>query len=161
MSFCQRLGMEVQPTDVTMLEPTSSHPPPPDIECRLAGRSHFFELAEIIQENIAEKSSLRNARAIEQPWNDPLARVWGTLWGTLSKKFGKTYNPDARPRSLLLYYDCSASYWKFLRPVVNEKVTEIGNLLRDSNTFNQVFLFDARLGEVLLNFSTESFKLCD
>lgn len=160
VSFCQRLGLDVRPADVVTLDPNSSHPPPPDVECQLPGGSHFFELAEIIQEDIAEASSLRNERAISKP-RDPLARVWETLRETLAKKLRKTYNPEARPRSLLLYYDRSDSFWEFLRPVVNEKATEIRNIFLDAGTFDQVFLFDVRQRNVLLYFSTESFKVCD
>jgi hypothetical protein len=155
MSFCQQFDLEVK---LVMLDPNSSHPPPPDIECQLSGGSHFLELTEIIQENIAEASSLRNDRAISK-LRDPLARDWDTFWKTLTKKLRKTYNPAARPRSLLLYYDRSSSFWKFIRPVINEKATEIRNIFLDSDAFDQMFLFDSRHCKVLLAFSTESFKL--
>jgi hypothetical protein len=158
MSFCQRLGLDVQ---LVMLDPNSAHPPPPDIECQLPDGSHFLELVEIVQEDIAEASSSRNERVITTPGDPgPFAKVWDTLWKTLTKKLGKTYNPHARPRSLLLYYDQSESFWEFLSPVVNEKATEIRNIFLDANTFNQMFLFDARQRTVLLGFSTESFKVC-
>ena len=143
-----------------MLDPNSSCPPPPDVECRLHGGSHFFELAQVIQEEIAEASSLKNNRAISK-LRDPLARVWETLWEMLTRKLGKTYNPEARPRSLLLYYDRSDSFWKFLCPVVKEKAAEIRESFFDNGTFDQIFLFDVMHRKVLLDCSNTSFNISD
>ena len=133
MNFCEQLGLEAA---LVMLDPNSSQPPPPDIECRFPDGSHYLELAEIIQESIAEACSPKNNDAIVRR-NDPLARIWETLWKTLTKKLGKSYNTQARPRS---------------RPVVDEKASEIRKAFLDSGNFDQVFVFDVRQRRVLLGF---------
>jgi len=160
MSFCWHLGVEVS---VVMLDPASSHPPPPDIECQIANGSHFLELAEIIQEDIIEASvfSSKFPTLDTTKPQEPLSKVWPTLWKTFTKKLGKKYHPDARPMSLLLYYDRADSYWELLRPVFEQKAAEIRNSLLDSGTFDQVFLFDINRGEILRAFVAESLRVQD
>jgi hypothetical protein len=66
MSFCQAAGFEIEPADVVMLDPNSSSPPPPDLECSIDGLSHYFELGEIIQQEIAWALSRRESRPITE-----------------------------------------------------------------------------------------------
>jgi hypothetical protein len=46
--------------DVVMLDPNSSNPAPPDLECCLVGGSQFFDLGEVIQEDIASDWAPKN-----------------------------------------------------------------------------------------------------
>lgn len=158
MSFCRLLGI---PVSLVMLDPSSSHPPPPDIECQMSDGSHFLELAEIIQEDIIEASVFNRKFPILETTEpqEPLSKVWPTLWRIFAKKLGKKYHPDARPMSLLLYYDQADSYWELLRPVFEEKATEVRNSFLDSSTFDQIFLFDMKRGEILRAFAAESLRV--
>lgn len=149
IGFSQLFDVKIDPADVVLLDPTSSHPAPPDIECRLPGGSHFFELTEVVQENIAEASSLKEDRVIVNV-GEPVARIWETFWKAFNKKLKKTYNQNARPRSLLLYYDQCDSFSTFLLPIINKRLIEIRGALLAADTFDQIFLFDARKGEILL-----------
>jgi hypothetical protein len=158
MSFCSRLGITAS---LVMLEPASSNPPPPDIECRLSDGSHFLELGEVIQEDIIEASEFnRKYQTLDatEP-KEPLSKVWPTLWRIFTKKLGKRYHPDNRPISLLLYYDQADSYWELLRPVFEHKAIDFRNSLLDSGTFDQVFLFDMKRGEILRAIETESLRV--
>jgi hypothetical protein len=60
-------------------------------------------LGEIIQEDIAAASAIKTRRLIAGP-RDPLIRLWETLHKIILKKLGKRCDPEARPLSLLLYY---------------------------------------------------------
>lgn len=153
MAFSYAVPLGIESADVDMLDPNSSSPPAPDIRCRLSGGTHFFELAEVIQGNIAEASSRKNREAI---WNTGkhVVAMWDTLWDTFTKKLGKHYEPSARPRTLLLYYDRGDSYWECLQPVVSERTEELRMALLKAATFENVFLFDVRLQQILEWFTT-------
>jgi hypothetical protein len=77
------------PSDVVMLDPSSSHPAPPDLKCQLADGPHFFELGEIIQQNAAEASARLTRRLIAEG-RMPVVRVWDPLEKMLTKKLKKT-----------------------------------------------------------------------
>jgi hypothetical protein len=153
MAFSYAVPLGIESADVDMLHPNSSSPPAPDIRCRLSSGTHFFELAEVIQGNIAEASSQKNREAI---WNTGkhVVAMWDTLWDTFTKKLGKHYELSARPRTLLLYYDRGDSYWGCLRPVVNERAEELRTALIKAATFENVFLFDVRRQQILEWFTT-------
>lgn len=42
--FCEALNLDVDPTEVDMLDP-----PWPDLKADVSGRSHYFELGEVVQ----------------------------------------------------------------------------------------------------------------
>ena len=146
ISFSRSVGVAIDPAQVVMLDPNSSHPPPPDIEYRSTPQSYFFELGEVIQEDSAEVLSPKTRRMIVE--TEPVTRMWDPLWRLLTKKLGKSYSPQARPIALLLYYDNGPSYWEFLRPTVEEKVAEIQERV-DAGIFDNVWLFDMGRGEIL------------
>ena len=152
--FCQAEGLTVDPADVVMLDPNSSRPPPPDLECHLAGKSHFFELGEIIQEDIAKALAPHTRRQITEA-RIPLARVWDPLERMLTKKLNKVYNSQARPISLLLYYASSPSFWKYLQPIVREREEAI-QMIFERSVFDSMWLFDAAKNEILCYFSRSS-----
>lgn len=152
--FCQVEGMAADPANVVMLDPNSSHPPPPDLQCHLAGESHFFELGEIIQEDIAKASALHTRRSITEA-RLPLARIWDPLERMLTKKLNKVYNLQARPLSLLLYYASSPSFWRHLQPIVSEIKEEI-QMIFEASVFDSMWLFDATKYEILFYLSRSS-----
>jgi hypothetical protein len=140
-----------------MLDPNSPYPPPPDIECHFAYGSHFFELGEILQEDIAKASSRNTCRSIVIP-SVPLIRIWDTLQEMLNKKLRKCYDPEARPISLLLYYASGPSFWEFLRPIIIEKARDIQAIF-ETGTFDNMWLFDVTQREVLFCFSKSSMHI--
>jgi hypothetical protein len=60
----------------------------------------------------------------------------------LSKKLAKSYDPDAGPISLLLYYSSQPSFWEFLRRLITEKAADIQGMV-EPGIFDNVWLFDA------------------
>lgn len=155
-SFCR--CMDLEPTDIIMLDPNSSSPPPPDLTCKLNGEPHYFELAEIIQQDFAEASSPKNQSRPSKP-NGPVSKDWDTFVDAVTKKLEKTYSPDARPRSLLLYYDQSESFWKHLLPVIDDHATQIRESFLTASTFDYLFVYDLRMNALLLFLSIEQFML--
>ena len=153
-SFSQTAGLSIEPADVDMLDPNSPYPPPPDIECHFAYGSLFFELGEILQEDIAKASSPKTRRSIVAP-SVPLIRIWDTLQEMLNKKLRKCYDPEARPISLLLYYASGPSFWEFLRPIIIEKTQDIQAIF-EACAFENIWLFDVNQREVLFCFSKSS-----
>ena len=146
---CLALKITVDPQDVVSLAP-----PLPDIECQFVGGSHYFELAEIIHENVAAALSPKDWITSPKPF---LPELWGPLWTVLQKKLRKPYSSEARPRSLLLYYDQSPSCWGFLDPIVKERSAEIETVLRAANSFDHLFLFDLKERKSLTSFSVAPF----
>jgi hypothetical protein len=74
-----------------------------------------------------------------------------------NKKLNNSYNAQARPISLVLYYDYGPIFWKFLKPLVLQKTVEFRARFK-SSIFESIYLYDATNQEVLLNFS-RSFAL--
>jgi len=101
-SFCQVAGFVIEPAGVVMLDPNSSSPPPPDLRCNIDGLPHFFELGEIIQQDIARALSRLESRPIAEP-RMPLDMGLEPLEIILNKKLDTCYVAEARPISLLLY----------------------------------------------------------
>jgi hypothetical protein len=150
-NFCQAAGFLIEPADVVMLDPNSSSPPPPDLECSIDGLSHYFELGEIIQEDIAWSLSRCESRPIVEA-HIPLDTGLEPLEVILGKKLNKTYAPQARPISLLLYFAYEPIFWGFLKPLVEQKAA--GYRARfESSIFDSIYLYDATNQEVLLDFS--------
>jgi hypothetical protein len=158
LSFCEGTGLSVHPQDVVM-----HNPPMPDVECQFLGGSHYFEVSEIIHGKPVRGPSFRDETTIVKPGDrrtPPKPFVynpWGQLWTVLTKKLRKTYSPESRPRSLLLYYDRSPSCWDILAPAVREQSAEIERALREADTFDYLFIFDVKGGTLLNHFSAKPF----
>lgn len=149
--FCQAAELGVEPEDVVMLDPSSSRPAPPDLKCQLAAGPHFFELGEIVQQNAARVSASL-ARRLIAGGRMPLVRIWDPLEKMLTKKLKKTYDPEARPASLVLYYANGPSFWELLRPLIAERAADI-QIRFELSVFDSMWLFDATTGGVLFCFS--------
>lgn len=70
----------------------------------------------------------------------------------LTKKLRKEYDAEARPTSLVLYYDRDRSNWEFLQPLVLEKAADV-QIRFERSVFDSMWLFDVTIGEVLFYFS--------
>jgi hypothetical protein len=137
-----------------MLDPNSSAPPPPDLQCSIDGVSHYFELGEVYQENIARASALRTRQLITNA-QSPLLTMWPPLESMLAKKLNKIYNSEARPVSLLLYYDRSPAFWHLQQSTIASQAIEIQTIF-ESSVFDSLCLFDATKGELLFQFARYS-----
>ena len=82
----------------------------------------------------------------------PPIRNWDPLGNILAKKLRKEYDPEARPASLVLYYDRYQSFWELLRPLVVENAADI-EMIFEASAFDSMWLFDVTIGKVLFNFS--------
>lgn len=150
-SFCGGAGFEVDPAEIVMLDSSSSIPPPPDLQCSINGLPHFFELGEIIQQDIAWALSRLESQPIKEPYI-PLDTGLEPLEILLNKKLRKVYDPQARPLSLLLYYAYGPEYWRFLKPLIAQKAADLRSRFQAS-IFRSIYLYDAANQEVLLDFS--------
>ena len=149
--FCQSVELGAEPADVVMLDPSSSHPAPPDMKCQLANGPHFFELGEIVQQNAA-KASASLTRRLTAKGRVPLVRIWDPVEKMVTKKLKKMYDQEARPVSLVLYYANGPSFWELLRPLVAGKAADI-QMMFESSVFDSMWLFDATTGGILFYFS--------
>ncbi len=150
-SFSRAAGVAVDPACIEMLDPSSACPPPPDLKCSIDGSEHFFELGEIIQQEIAWALSRFSSQPIAEP-HLPLDTILAPLEAILGKKLTKSYDSEARPISLLLYYNYDPIFWELLRPLVVEKMAEF-RVRFESSIFDSIYLFDAANGRVLFDFS--------
>jgi len=150
-AFCQSTGLTAAVADVIMLDANSSRPPPPDLECQFHDGVHFFELGEVVQQDVAKARAGVKERTIAKKLV-PLRRIWDPLEEILTKKLKKDYNLEARPASLLLYYARQSPFWRLLRPLVLAKAPNIQRIFEPS-VFASVWLFDATTNEVLCSFS--------
>jgi hypothetical protein len=151
VSFCQSAGFAIEPADVVMLDPISSSPPPPDLECSIDGLSHYFELGEIIQQDIAWALSRRKSRPIMEA-HIPLDTGLEPLETILCKKLNKKYDLQARPISLLLYFAYGPIFWRFLKPLVEQKAADFRARF-EASIFDSIYLYDANRQEILFDFS--------
>jgi hypothetical protein len=150
-SFCQAAGFAIDPADVVMLDPSTSSPPPPDLKCNIGGLPQFFELGEIIQQDIAWALSRHESQAVVEP-HLPLDTCLEPLEIILNKKLNNTYDPQARPISLLLYYAYGPIFWKLLRPLVVQKTVEFRARF-EASVYSSIYLYDATKQEILFDFS--------
>jgi hypothetical protein len=74
-TFCQSTDLGAEPADVIMFDPSSSHPAPPDLKCQVANGPRFFELGEVVQQNLAEASAPIKKGSIAKPYMPPI-RIW-------------------------------------------------------------------------------------
>lgn len=115
---------------------------------------HYFEPAEIIQEDAVHASKRCEGRKF---WDRhlPLTTVWTPLETILKKKLNKKYDPEAKPLSLLLYYERGSPSWELLEPLLMESKARVQATL-EASVFDLVWLFDANDNNVLFSFSRSS-----
>lgn len=143
-------GPSIDLDSVTMLDPDSCQPPAPDLACRIMGGIEYFELAEVIEEDIARIAA--QARKERATCYGGSVSLWPVLDAILSKTFSKLYCQRATPLSLLVYYGVGrqASFWEYLKPVIERELTSIQQRLSQS-PFRALWLYDAHAKATLLN----------
>jgi hypothetical protein len=152
--FCRAAGLGINPAEVEMLDPNSSRPAPPDLRCPLYEQLHYFELGEVIQEDLAAASAHRTRQLVSRD-PLPLDRVLSPLETMLTKKLGKKYNRNAKPLSLVLYYSTAGPFWDFLEPLIATKRDDLLALFEKSG-FDHLWVFDATASEVCLTIARPS-----
>jgi hypothetical protein len=133
--FCEAVRLRVDPAEVEMLDP-----PWPDLRAAdVFGYSHYFELSEIVQENWMEAIAQWETQQIaNRPL--PLTRVWSPLESVLQNKARKGYEPEARPLSLLLYWERNAPPWSVVESLIRTREPEIRASFEGS-AFDHLWLF--------------------
>jgi hypothetical protein len=165
VGFSDAVGFDIDVSKIEMLDPNISTPPPPDLQCPVHGEMRQFELAEIVQQDIAKFSKPRKTRRgadipsalteaskqISQR-NFSIADPWETFCSILGKKAKKSYQNCGRPLSLLLYYHQSDPYWQVLGPLLDMRRRELNSIIETSH-FDSVWVFDSYRREVLWHLS--------
>jgi hypothetical protein len=140
--FCEAGGLDIDPAEVEMLDP-----PEPDLRAEVFGRPHYFELGEVVQEDWVralarrEKASAKKSLLVDSLLPVlPVLSVWSPLETIIEKKMKKQYAPDSKPLSLVLYSEQNPPPWDLLKPLVEERKSEIGASF-DSSIFDHLWLF--------------------
>lgn len=117
--FCEAGTLDIDPDGVEMLDP-----PWPDLRADILGGLHYFELAEVVQEDWMKSEAQNDKKPIiDSPL--PLAEIWSPLESIIRKKVKKTYDQQATPLSLLLYWERNAPSWMVIESFVKEREPEI------------------------------------
>lgn len=136
---------KVASLDLEIASVVSERPPVPDISCKIGGVTHYFELAEIIDEDFARKCGMhRNDDEIFGGWlshDQPLLHVF-------SSKAGKGYCSLNGPLELLAYYDGQVAPY-FDTFFIPAKVGSIANTMMTSRGWNRIWAFDTWKSEIL------------
>jgi hypothetical protein len=134
--FCEAGKLDVDAAEVDMLDP-----PWPDLRADVFGRSHYFELGEVVQQDWVKALAQREKKPIsDSPL--PLTVVWSPLESIIQKKVKKKYVPQATPLSLLLYWDRNAPHWAVIEALVEERKPVIRASFENS-VFDHSWLFVA------------------
>jgi hypothetical protein len=134
--FCEAGKLDVDPAEIDMLDP-----PWPDLRAEVFGRSHYFELGEVVQQDWIEALAQQESKPVmTSPL--PLTAVWSPLESIIQKKVKKRYAPEATPLSLLLYSERNAPHWAVIEPLVREREAEIRASFVNS-AFDNLWLFVA------------------
>lgn len=135
---------------VTLLQPDSCFPPAPDIACRINRAVEYFELGEIIEEDLA-RAEAEALKAGNSTYGGPV-NLWQAFDAILAKKFGKLYCRDATPVSLLIYYGVGRqpSFWEYLKPEIKSNLTSLQERLHQS-AFQGLWVFDGPAETTLLH----------
>ncbi len=92
-------------------------PPWPDLKTEVFGCCHYFELAEIIQQDWMKALAQQKKKPIiDSPL--PLTAVWSPIESIIQKKVAKKYAPEAKPLSLLLYSERNAPPWAVIEALI-------------------------------------------
>jgi hypothetical protein len=133
--FCEALELGVDPAEVNMLDP-----PWPDLKAEAGGHPHYFELAEIVQQDWMKAVAQQKKRPIIDP-PLPLTAVWNPLESIIQKKVPKKYAPQAIPLSLLLYSERNAPHHSaVIERLVRERKPQIRASFENS-VFDHLWIF--------------------
>ncbi len=147
--FCEAGKLGVDPAEVDMLDP-----PWPDLKAEVFGHPHYFELAEIVQQDWMKALVQQEKKPIiDSPL--PLTAIWGPLESIIQKKVTKKYAPQATPLSLLLYWEQNASRWAVIAPLVRQRKLEIRASFENS-VFDHLWLFVANENRIPFTLSKKT-----
>jgi hypothetical protein len=93
---------KVSPLDIDARTIESCGPPEADILCRISGKQHYFELAEVTDENLARRTGIA-AKQGKDMFAGPFLQL-EPLCRTYNKKCSKAYDKHGHDLHLLLYY---------------------------------------------------------
>ena len=143
--FCEAGRLDIDPAEVEMLDP-----PWPDLRAEVFGRSHYFELGEVVPEDFLRADSKRGKTLRLDP--SPLIAVWNPFEAIIKKKMKKRYAAGPEPLSLVLYWERNDPTWDVLRPLVEGKRAEIIDSF-DSSSFDHLWLFLANEARIPFSLS--------
>ncbi len=147
--FCEAGQLGADPAEVDMLDP-----PWPDLKAELFGHPHYFELAEIVQQDWMKALTQQGKKPIiDSPL--PLTAVLSPLESIIQKKVRKKYAPQATPLSLLLYWEQNAPHWAIIEPLVRERETEILASFENS-MFDHLWVFLAKENRIPFSMSKKT-----
>ena len=147
--FCEAGNLGVDPAEVEMLDP-----PWPDLKADVFGHPHYFELAEIVQQDWRQALARQEKKPIiDSPL--PLTAIWGPLESIIQKKVTKKYAPQATPLSLLLYSERNAPNWAVIASLVRQRKLEIRAIFENS-VFDHLWLFVANENRIPFSLSKKT-----
>ena len=111
----------------------------------------FFELGEVIRQDIAWAISRLECQPIAEP-HLPLDTGLEPLEIILDKKLNNSCDAQARPISLLLYYDYGPTFWSLLKPLFVLKAVEFRARF-ESSIFDSIYLYDVNQQKILFDVS--------
>jgi hypothetical protein len=134
------VGIEIDPASIT-----NERPPAPDISCLVNGRPYFFELSQIVDEDLAKDigDSTKTKVDSDGGWyseEEPLI-------GRISAKASKTYSTSGERVDLLLYYERQFPF----APAEHLKKyeAEIASALLPKGPFSRIWIFEMWKNEIV------------
>lgn len=141
LGFLKASGLPIDPSSAVCFDP-----PYPDIRCEMRSSPHFFELAEITDQDLARSynQSLKTGR-ITGSWfsqDEPLESIIGS-------KAQKTYETEGALVELVLYYWKQPSPYLPIIQGTFEQLKVAKNRVLLSGLFSRVWVYDHRSSSVL------------
>ncbi len=131
-SFASASGLPIEPGSAENRDPDY-----PDILCRISGKRYWFELGQIIHEEVAEKMNPRRRNldgGFSYDQEEPFVKI-------ITSKAMKRYVTEGAPLDLVLHFDLRLGSAATVERLVHKHAA-----LRDSlvvkGPFNRVWVFD-------------------
>jgi len=131
-SFASASGLEIDQGSET-----NTPPPKPDIKCEISGQSYYFELAQIINPNVAERinpkcQQIKVGFSFDQ--EAPLVEA-------IKRKRLKKYETKGAPVDLILHFDLRLGWESTVRALIDKHAGLLAELVQDG-PFDRVWIFD-------------------
>lgn len=134
LSFARAASLAVESPDGKTI------PPVPDIRCKLNGLLHYFELSQIIDEEVAKDLGDQRKRKADVS-EGTFFREEEPLIKLIQKKCNKKYETEGYDLDLLLYYDGQVPINPDATLKANKSVV-IG-ALRPNGPFSRIWIYDS------------------
>ena len=141
LAFADASGLDIDPRSIENCDPNAAAPSLPDIRCLVSGQEHFFELGEVVDEDLARTASVaaKNREhvyggAVSQ--TQPLVRIF-------LKKCRSRYTVNGRPLHLVLYF--SVGHQSPIEPLLFPDIAKWRGRLVErigKSQFDTVWLYD-------------------